>query len=662
MSANGNVATHTDFTGEVTAYYYDAHNRLERVEYDDGSEVSYTYDMLGRRVSVTDSRGITAYQYDIRGRVTLITNPDGSQVGYTYDANGNKLSVQTSNGTTTYTYDPLNRIATVTDGSGVTVYTYDAAGKQNTVTYPNGTIADYDYDALGQLTYLENRTAGGEIISSYAYTLDDGGNRTKVVRLRQGSGGSTTTTTTTYAYDNLNRLVSEQSAEALAEGGQTSSYSRAYTYDAVGNRLTMAACVDADCEETGYAYNDNNQIISETTDGVLTQYFYDANGNTIEKDVDGTVTSFAYDDQNRLISVSNDGSLVTFTYDADGARVSKTVDGVTTEYLLDKNQRYHQVLEERTDSGALIAEYVYGNQRISMKRGGEERYYHYDGHGSTSELTDSAGLVTDEYSYEAFGNLIASTGIGINPFMYTGEAWDSETGMEYLRARYYVPGIGRFLNMDRWIGDRYSPITLNKYLYCNANPIYFTDPSGLMGGATLTLSGLNFAQLGLLALASVALPTFSMYAIRASRSVEFNFGFSEALAKLTTLPVSMEMYDAMRKSIEILRARALSEISKFGTTHQLIVMMPTQPPPVTASSFKPAIGGPTPVVFENGGNAYRILGLRMRNRLTGENTWIGRSDYHPYQKLFPASAYTVHYHVPPDMKIHHFLWPEIVSH
>jgi large repetitive protein len=234
----------------------------------------------------------------------------------------------------------------------------------------------------------------------------------------------------------------------------------------------------------------------------------DANGNTIEKDVDGTVTEYTYDDQNRLLSVkpaeaSGGGGQATveFTYDADGARVAKTVNGATTEYLLDKNQRYHQVLEERTDSGALIAEYVYGNQRISIKRGGEDRFYHYDGHGSTSELTDAAGLVTDEYSYEAFGNLIASTGIGVNPFLYTGEAWDSETGMEYLRARYYMPGIGRFLNMDMHPGNNQIPLTLNKYLYGNANPVMFVDPSGEFGIVSVSIS---ICIAG--ALASVAIP------------------------------------------------------------------------------------------------------------------------------------------------------------
>ena len=493
--ANGNVATHTDFTGEVTAYYYDAHNRLERVEYDDGSEVSYTYDMLGRRVSMTDSRGITAYQYDIRGRVTLITNPDGSQVGYTYDANGNKLSVQTSNGTTAYTYDALNRIATVTDGSGVTVYTYDSNGKQNTVSYPNGTLADYDYDALGQLTYLENRTAGGEIISSYAYTLDDGGNRTSLVRLRQGSGGSTISTTTTYEYDDLNRLLSEQSAEALAEGGQTSSYSRAYTYDAVGNRLTMAACVDADCESTTYAYNDNNQIISETTDDVLTQYFYDANGNTIEKDVDGTVTSFAYDDQNRMITATTLDHVIHYEYDADGIRTEKTVDTETTVYLVDHQTAYPQVLEERTDSGSLIAAYTIGNDLICMNRAGVDSYYHYDGLGSTGELTDAAGLVTDTYDYEAFGEKIASTGSTQNAFLFTGEQYDPGVGFYYLRARFYNPLVGRFMTMDEWNGIIKHPLTLNKYLYAEGSPPNGTDPSGHFTLIELNISNLVQSQL-----------------------------------------------------------------------------------------------------------------------------------------------------------------------
>ena len=102
---------------------------------------------------------------------------------------------------------------------------------------------------------------------------------------------------------------------------------------------------------------------------------------------------------------------VTYSYDADGIRKSKSADGVFTEYLTDKNRPFAQVLAERDgDTGALLASYTYGDDLISQTRQGVTSYYHYDGQMSTRQLTDDPAtgpaVVTDTYTYDAFGNLI----------------------------------------------------------------------------------------------------------------------------------------------------------------------------------------------------------------------------------------------------------------
>jgi RHS repeat-associated protein len=90
-------------------------------------------------------------------------------------------------------------------------------------------------------------------------------------------------------------------------------------------------------------------------------------------------------------------------------------------------------------------------------------------------LTDSA---TDTYDYDAFGNKINSTGTTPNNYLYRAEQYDSDLGLYYLRARYYNPVTGRFMSRDPEEGFLSAPITLHKYLYGAANPIYWRDPSG----------------------------------------------------------------------------------------------------------------------------------------------------------------------------------------
>jgi len=141
-----------------------------------------------------------------------------------------------------------------------------------------------------------------------------------------------------------------------------------------------------------------------------------------------------------------------YAYDADGIRVRSVTDGVVTNYLADKNRDYAQVLEEKDVDGNLIVSYVYGDDLISQKRGGSVSYYHYDGLGSTRTLTDSAGNVTDTYTYEAFGDLLHRTGNTENNYLFTGEQYDPNAGFYYLRARYYDAGNGRFTNADIYHG------------------------------------------------------------------------------------------------------------------------------------------------------------------------------------------------------------------
>lgn len=185
----------------------------------------------------------------------------------------------------------------------------------------------------------------------------------------------------------------------------------------------------------------------------------------------------------------------TYTYDYAGNRTSKTVEEGenthTTYYVTETSGSLSQVVAETNEAGEVTAFYTLGEDLISMERNGETWYYIYDGHGSVRHLTDSNGTVTDSYSYDAYGNLLEKEGTTENDFLYAGEQYNAGTGLYYLRARYMDPSTGTFISMDSYQGSIYDPVSLHKYLYTNANPVMYTDPSGYSAEEQLVATGMN---------------------------------------------------------------------------------------------------------------------------------------------------------------------------
>jgi choice-of-anchor C domain-containing protein len=502
--AVGNLKTTTDFNGKTTTYSYNPLNRLSTKQFQDGSAWKYTYTATGQQDIVTLLDGnqqiVDRYDYDYNERDWLIQRTDTLKgesvqtIGYGYDVAGNKTSITTSSGTVNYTYDSRNRLDKVIQNS-ITLadYDYNAVNNLTSATFSNGTQEVRQYDLLNRLSYLEN-CKGSTILSNYAYTLDKVGNRTQITE-QDGRVSN-------YVYDDLYRLTQEKINDPENGNRETD-----FVYDKVGNRLGQTDTINGATKTTGYVYDANDRLLSETSNGQTKIYSYDNNGNTLRKQDGNGATLYTWSDEGRLVEAivqdSSGNSLhqMGYRYNANGIRVMSSTDGQQTFYLLDGVQAYPQVVAEYDAAGVTQVSYVYGNDLINQTRENQTTFYLMDGLGSTRLLTDAQGNVLNAYDYEAFGETISQTGTAQNQYLFAGEQFDSGLGDYYLRDRFYDSDIGRFTRRDTFEGQLGEPLTLHDYLYAHNNPENSIDPTGFftLPEVLITLT-LAFDLAGIMAL------------------------------------------------------------------------------------------------------------------------------------------------------------------
>jgi YD repeat-containing protein len=261
----------------------------------------------GQRKTMGDRSGTTTYTYDNRNRLQSKQTPFGT-LSYTYDAAGNVLTINSSNAggiSDTYTYDALNRLSTVTDASGQTTYGYDDVGNLQGYTYPNGVASSYNYDQLNRLKQVSSQVQGAQL-ASYTYRLGAAGNRLAVAEL---SGRNVV-----YGYDSLYRLTSE----TVASDPHSKNGAISYTYDNVGNRLTLNTTLPPAGGMT-YSYDVDDRLGSEQDDAEGNAFaahgisFYDFE-NHLQNQA-GAVSIF-YDTMTRLLlctDISTQGQTLSTT-------------------------------------------------------------------------------------------------------------------------------------------------------------------------------------------------------------------------------------------------------------------------------------------------------------------------------------------------------------
>jgi RHS repeat-associated protein len=495
----GELSSFTDFDGNVQTYdQYDTSGRvLSKSVYaftnltTPSWTVSYAYDTnvdssgdYHNTVAISNGGGTTDSKYDVQGDLVQLSSAQGT-ISYQYDfATGRKIGESTSNTAIGYAYNAFGELTGVTvselDGHAlpqplVTGYTYDANGSVVSTILPNGTTETLGYNNLNELTSIVTTGLSGTI-AAFSYAYDAAGHRT----LEVDSGGRKVL----YAYDNLGRLVQEGITDPVA-----GDHTIAYQYDLAANRLSKCDTgAAANQQVLSYDYDVDDRLLAVTGSAGYSQaYRYDANGSTYTITGSGGAPSASYtwDAAGRLASAAADGAASSYRYDDDDNRLTSTTGAVTTTYLNDPNQAYDQILEEYS-GGLLAATYVRGLNLLFQDRSGTPSYFAKDGLVSTRALTNSTGQVTDTFTYDAFGNLLARTGTTTTEFLFAGQQIDgfatqgpdSSIQQYYLRARYYAPATGAFASRDTFDGQIKNPISWNHYTYAGADPVDRTDPSG----------------------------------------------------------------------------------------------------------------------------------------------------------------------------------------
>jgi RHS repeat-associated protein len=254
---------------------------------------------------------------------------------------------------------------------------------------------------------------------------------------------------------------------------------RSYQYDAA-DRLMQ---VSVGPTPTTLTYDNAGELLSFATGTTTAQFTYDPQGNRTQRtDLGAQTRTYGWDQANRLVTFtgpppgSQQPTQASYTYNGDGLRQSKTVNGVPEAFTYDMADGLPLILRDGTSS------FVTGPGGLPLEQiaaDGTVTYFHADRLGSTRALTNASGLPVASYAYDPYGNVLSVTGQASTPLQYAGQYTDAETGLQYLRARYYDPATAQFVSRDPWVSA-----TRQAYAYAGSNPQNGTDPSGMWCPAT----------------------------------------------------------------------------------------------------------------------------------------------------------------------------------
>lgn len=501
----GNMVSKTDRNGDIMKYTYDA---LGNCLSEKGKDVNntFTYNSIGKLKSAVNSVAIQNYTYNglgLESNEETLVNGTKFNIERTYTPFGFvEWEIYKKNGETyrknknysdslgriyiTNYYDNDEKITSTTN------YTYD--DNSNITLIKNGADSRiFEYNNANLLKRVYNKNSYG-LSMEYTYAYNPDGN------IKSSVWTDTAETFAEYEYDSANRLLREEYS------GDAANFETNYTYDEFGNIRTKSYSDENSAKYvTSYYYDKNNRLIDEIKNvgsapygyKNITTYGYDRNGNRLNRvtrggdlkeqsgfklgitDVNSSTKYldikseygkeiYTYDGLNELKTYRNKKDVVSsYEYMPNHYRISKTVNGIKNYQIWD-GQNITVETNSNMELSSNYRRYVNGQ----IFNDGTDRYYTYDGHGNITKTSKKFTNETRRY-YDAYGNIVNGYNEYETAFDYCGEYRDLESGLLYLRNRYYDPSTGSFITED--------PIKdgNNWYGYCEGNPVNAWDPTGL---------------------------------------------------------------------------------------------------------------------------------------------------------------------------------------
>ena len=495
---NNQVTGETDagLTQVAQPFTYTPLNQVQ-----DAGTPSYSYDAADNPTKLTSG---TNQFFDAADELCWSSSTTGSSCGspptgataYTFDSNGNRTKSTHGSTVVTYGYDEANRLTAYSSATETASYNYDGDGLRMSKTV-NGTTTPFTWDTASTTPLLLSDGTTDYIYGENGTPIEEEAAQAAISLIGEGSGtGSTAATSVTVSFPTGYQVGDEIYVGTTQSNTTTVSAPAGYTLVTSAASGGTSPKAGEDVYRHTVVSGESSVTISYSgTSSVKGVVLADYRGvdPTLPVDVDNSASTAggtsvvapsvtpAYANDRLLVFQGARGTFSGKSWTAPS--------GMTERVQVNSQANVSTGLADLalSSSGATGSKSsTFGASAnlttiiLAIPQPPSVLFYQTDQLGSTRLLTDSAGVVRGTFSYDAYGNLVGSSGSYTTPLEFAGQYQDSESGLIYLRTRYYDPVTTEFLSRDPAVATTRDP-----YGYAGGNPLNATDPSGLVASDQL---------------------------------------------------------------------------------------------------------------------------------------------------------------------------------